>query len=83
MGRWKVLLLRVVGYVWRLLGLALMWMVGVLLLLQLEVRIGCVVDLLGLVGAKGVLDRIVSNILFLWYGVRCDLQGRQRWILRI
>ena len=69
MGRWKVLLLRVVGYVWRLLGLALMWMVGVLLLLQLEVRIDCVVDLLGLIGAKGVLDQIVSNILFLWCGV--------------
>ena len=69
MGRWKVLLLRVVGYVWRLLGLALMWMVGVLLLLQLEARIDCVVDLLGLIGAKGVLDQIVSNILFLWCGV--------------
>ena len=50
-------------------------------LLRLRLRIDCNVDLLDLIGAKGVADQIDSSIRFLGYGVRCDLQGTQRLIL--
>jgi len=58
------------------LGLVLLPEVLPGVLLQLELRIDYSVGVLGLTDAKGVVVRIVSNILFLRCGVQYALQER-------
>ena len=81
MGRGKVLLIGMVDSGLRQLGRVVLFGSLPVVLLQLRLRTDRSVGAGDLVGARGVVVRIVSNILFLVCEVQRDPQGRYRILL--